>query len=227
MIGLEERGASWLVARRSTTSLLSGENADEDENGNEAYYSPEWRGSRSRIQSQMGSAKGSRSKLGSRRGSMGVREAADGEGTGKGESVGPDFVDVDEEYVAEEGEEEGELVDEGEMKRIVKGKIGGWVDWAVGWMDFRGDDGEEEEGDEEDQGDEFGKGQGGEGDGKEALDVMELQKRLRRKKRRDEEVEDGDGSGDPAIVTPPPEGEGLGVWSDAKWLLGVATKVVL
>ncbi len=225
MIGLEERGASWLVARRSSTSLLSGENGDEDENGNEAYYSPEWRGSRSRIQSQMGSAKGSRSKLGSRRESMGVREAADGEGTGKGEGVGPDFVDVDEEDGGEEGE--GEVVDEGEMRRIVKGKIGGWVDWAVGWMDFRGDDGEEEEVDEEEQEDEFGKGQGGEGDGKEALDVMELQKRLRRKKRRDEEVEDEDGGGEPGIVTPPPQGEDVGVWSDAKWLLGVATKVVL
>ncbi|KAK0514767.1 hypothetical protein JMJ35_003384 [Cladonia borealis] len=112
------------------------------------------------------------------------------------------------------------------MRRIVKGKIGGWVDWAVGWMDFRGEDGEEEEGDEEEQGEEFGEGQGGEGDGKEALDVMELQKRLRRKKRRDE-VEDADGSsGEPGIVTPPPQGEDVGVWSDAKWLLGVATKVV-
>ena len=226
MIGLEERGASWLVARRSSTSLLSGENEDEDENGNETYYSPEWRGSRSRIQSQMGSAKGSRSKLGSRRGSMGVREAADGEGTGKGEAVGPDFVDVDEENVGEEGEEEEgrEVVDEGEMRRIVKGKIGGWVDWAIGWMDFRGEDGEDEE---EDQGDEFVKGQGGEGDGKEALDVMELQKRLRKKKRTDEEVEEGDGGGEPGIVTPPPEGGDVGVWSDAKWLLGVATKVAL
>ena len=225
MIGLEERGASWLVARRSSTSLLSGENGDEDGDGDEAYYSTEWRGSGSRIQSQMGSARGSREKFGSRRGSMGVREVADGEGLGKGEGVGPDFVDVDEGEGEEEGE--GEVVDEGEMRRIVKGRIGGWVDWAVGWMDFRGEDGEGEEegGDEEEQGDEFGEGQG---DGKEALDVMELQKRLRRKKRRDEEVEDGDGSsGEPGIVTPPPQGEDVGVWSDAKWLLGVATKVVL
>lgn len=202
------------------------ENEDEDDNdGNEAYYSPEWRGSGSRIQSQMGSAKGSREKFGSRRGSMCVREGADGEGMGKGEGVGPDFVDVDEEDGGEE--EGGEVVDEGEMRRIVKGKIGGWVDWAVGWMDFRGEDGEEEEGDEEEQGGEFGEGQGGEGDGKEALDVMELQKRLRRKKRWDEEVEDGDGSGEGGIVTPPPQGEDVGVWSDARWLLGVATKVVL
>ena len=57
---------------------------------------------------------------------------------------------------------------------------------------------------------------------------MELQKRLRRKKRRDdEEVEYGSGSGEMGIMTPPPQGEDVGVWSDAKWLLGVATRVVL
>ena len=129
------------------------------------------------------------------------------------EVVGPDFVDVDEED--EEGE--GEEVDEGEMKKVVMGRVGGWVDWAVGWMDFRGEGEEEGEDDNVEE--------GGEGESKEGPDPVELQKRLRRKKKRDEELEVGDGDG--GVVRPPPEDGQAGTWSDAKWLLGVATKVAL
>lgn len=132
------------------------------------------------------------------------------------EEVGPDFVN------AEEGEEEGEEVDEGEMKRVVMGRVGGWIDWAVGWMEFRGEG--EEEGDADEAAGAAGEEvDGGEGIVRGELDPVELQRRLRRKKRMDDEAETG-GEGTNTMGSAP---EQAGVWSDAKWLLGVATKVAL
>ena len=120
---------------------------------------------------------------------------------------GPDFLyDEDEGELEDEAGMEGEgYVNESEMRRLVLGRVGGWVDWAVGWaVDFRGEDVdgqgvEERDGDEgaEDQeggnaAEEAGKGrkgggvrwEGGEGDGEEGvvgrggLDVRELDRRL-------------------------------------------------
>lgn len=174
------------------------------------------------------SARGSSAKLKaqSQRGSIAAASGGGGGGgwdgggeDGEGEDVGPDFVDVEE----EEEEEGGEEVDEGEMKRVVMGRVGGWVDWAVGWMDFRGEgeDGEEEE--EEEEGDpEVVEEVRGEGVVKGELDPVELQKRLRRKKRKDEEVEIG--GMDNTVGSAP---ERAGVWSDARWLLRVAAKAAL
>lgn len=181
---------------------------DEEEGYDGAYHSPEWGrsgrsshvGSRSRL--QMGNPRSRRSSAG--------RESWGREGVGAdegGEMMGPDFVDV------EEGDEEGrgeEDVDEGEMRKVVMGRVGGWVDWAVGWMDMRGEDVEDDGGSE-----------GGVGGTKGEVDPVELQKRLRKKKR-DEELEGGTSG-----VGKPPEGDQAGVWSDAKWLLGVARKVAL
>ncbi len=199
---LEEKGQSWLAARHSSTSLTGGD--EEEEDGDDAVHHLvdgerggryNHAGARNRL--QQGDARSRRSSAG--RGAVGADE---GEGEGEGEMMGPDFVDVDEEGG------EGEDVDEGEMRKVVMGRVGGWVDWAVGWMDMRGEDfGDDDDGDEE--------GVCGE------LDPMELQKRLGRKKR-DEDMEGGTGG-----VDMPPEGEQAGVWSDARWLLGVARKVAL
>lgn len=132
----------------------------------------------------------------------------------EGEDVGPDFVDVDE---IEEEDEDGEEVDEGEMRKVVMGRVGGWVDWAVGWLDLKGDaddDGEDNVDNPEGNYKEFtAKGE---------LDPVELQKRLQRKKR-DVEVEMGEGGNLPA----PPMGKRAGAWSDAKWLFRVATMAAL
>ena len=55
----------------------------------------------------------------------------------------------------EEEDEEEHYVDESEMRHLVLGRVGGWVDWAVGWaVDFHGDDGAGRE--EDDNGDEGG-----------------------------------------------------------------------
>jgi len=147
----------------------------------------------------MPSARGSKSRSGA--GGVGKRGERAGE---KGEDVGPDFVDV------EEDEDEGEVVDEGEMRRVVMGRVGGWVDWAVGWMDFRGEgEGEEEE--------------GGGGDSKEGgLDVREVGRRLQ--KRAENE---GDGGKEWGERAEPPPDVPTGAWDDAKWLLGMASRVAI
>jgi len=181
--------------------------------GDDEYdpYSPEWQ--RSRAQSQWGSGvklQHARSRRGSA-GKDGVREEAEHD------VVGPDFVNMEE----EEDEVEGEEVDESEMKEVVMGRVGGWVDWAVGWMDFRGD--VEEDGEEtEDAVDGDGK-DGEEAQSRGRLDPVELQKRLCKKKKGDQELTTGTDNKD-LIVTAP---EQAGVWNDAKWLLAVATNAAL
>lgn len=141
------------------------------------------------------------------------------------EEIVPDFVNAEEE---EEEEEEGEEdVDEGEMKRVVLGRVGGWIDWAVGWMDFRGEEDEDEE-EEDDRGASENGGAAMDGiDGgdivKGELDPIELQKRLRRKKKWDAEAEVG-GEGKMDVSSAP---EQAGWWTDARWLVGVASKVAL
>lgn len=195
--------------------------------GDEEYfaYEPGWNTSRgqstrgsstklrglSRAQSRAQSRVQSRAQ--SRRGSIG----GDGVSVEEEEEIGPDFVDVE-----EGGEEQGEETDEGEMKRVVMGRVGGWVDWAVGWMDFRGE-GEEEEDADEVEGEGAAKGEYGEAESKGELDPVELDKRLRNKRKKDDEAETG-GEGTNAVSSAPEQG---GVWSDARWLLGVASKVAL
>lgn len=159
------------------------------------------------------------SRVQSRRGSIGggrgeeyeVREEEEQE------EIRPDFVNAE-----EENENQGEEVDEGEMKRVVMGRVGGWVDWAVGWMDFRGE-GEEEEEEEESDAEGAVKGDDGGAVAKGGLDPVELQKRLRKKKTKDDEAESG-GEGVHGVGSAP---ETAGLWSDAQWLVGVATKAVL
>jgi len=238
MRGLEERGQGWMVKRSSSTSLVRDEVRDR---GEDVYTQ---RGDvdtarddvdvgmrsagRSAAESRYASRRGSR--VQSRAGS-GVDLRRDGlraltrinrvdeEGGVRG-MEGPDFVDpaVFEEDEGGSGEEEE--VDEGEMRRVVMGRARGWVDWAVGWMDFRGEE-------------EVWEGGEGEGGG------------LREGETDDEEVRDGEGRrrrgrggeargfkggeevGQRAVAGPAPQGEGKGVVADAKWLLGVASKIIV
>lgn len=245
---MEEKGQSWLVNRWSSTSLIGGR----EEEGEGDYHNPlrprqgEGRGGRVRSDGRMGSHYRIRNSKGSF-GRADSRQGHDDRGDeDRAEIPGPDFVNPD--------QEEAELLDsnydeagidldinEVEMRKIILGRVGGWVDWAVGWMDVRGEEFDEgvDEGDEVEDGRERGLGddavEGGEGGGGDGargeLDAVELERRLKGKiGGRDERGEIGvegggvDGAGG---VDKPVEGEQAGVWDDAKWLLGVARKVVL
>ena len=150
---------------------------------------------------------------------LGVRTPGEG-ASGEVEREGLDGIAVD--FVEEGSEEEG---DEGEMRKVVWGRVGGWVDWAVGWMDFRVDEEGIEDGDAE--------GLGGPEESTENVDAKMEEKGKavdgrRRRRKRDERdrinVRRTDDVG--AVVVEPPK-EGEGVWKDAAWLLSVATKVIV
>ncbi|MCJ1418439.1 hypothetical protein MMC32_004786 [Xylographa parallela] len=197
----EAKGQAWLATRSSSTSLGDYDGAPYLEPGDVAYraddeFSPV--STRySRPGSRLASAEGSRrpSGVGEMMGLGGEEERGEYFGGGV------DFVD--------EGDEEVGDDEEGEMRRVVWGRVGGWVDWAVGWMDWRVDGEEEEE--ERDK----------------RVGQEEVEKVDGRRRRRDE--------GDRIVMlrreipekleVPPPEGDGG--WKDAAWLLGVAKKVLI
>ena len=130
----------------------------------------------------------------------------------------------EEEHKGDEGGEEEDF-NEAEMKKVVLGRVGGWVDWAVGWMgDSEGRREEEEDDDDESE---------------DALPLEEVgEVVLGRKGRKTGDV--GEMEGDTMIgdIFPPPPtapgsvmSEGGGgtpagrMWDDAKWLLSVARQV--
>ena len=127
---------------------------------------------------------------------------------------GPDFVDEDE-VEDQEGEEE---VDEGEMERLVWGRVGGWVDWAVGWMDFRRDELDEEEGEGADA---DGEGQDGNRNG-----TRRKQKGRKNEGKGSKEVEGRREVATKKVAEEIPPIHGEGGWDDARWLINVATKLV-
>ncbi|KAL8918085.1 MAG: hypothetical protein Q9172_005573 [Xanthocarpia lactea] len=220
---MEEKGQSWLASRTSATSL-SHAHIDTYHNTDASSLSPDSEArihgraslSRStpqsrhasRVQSRVGSTVGSRSDLRMTRTEafgMSARYEDTLQPKAQGlEDIEPDFVDLD-----ERDREDGEgvdIVDEGEMRRLILGRVGGWVDWMVGWMDFRGvgDDGETGEG-------EMGRGE---------MDVEGSSKGEGRDKQR--LLDGGDESElDKGVGIPAPESGG-GVWEDTKWFLKVA-----
>ncbi|MCJ1244362.1 hypothetical protein MMC30_001560 [Trapelia coarctata] len=216
----ESKGQAWLATRSSSTSLENYTYPLESSYKADDEFSPV-----SVRYSRSGSRPGSRftSARGSRRGSrvgvmtpMGVRTPGEEDEVEREEGDyfgGVDFVD-----------ESGVEGEEGEMRRVVWGRVGGWVDWAVGWMDWRVDEeGEieiEREGEDDKEGKKDGEGENGGQKGGEG-------ERKRRRRRR--------GEGDRIVVNrvdevarlevPPPEGDGG--WKDAQWLLGVAKKILV
>ncbi|MCJ1386481.1 hypothetical protein MMC17_009607 [Xylographa soralifera] len=201
----EAKGQAWLATRTSSTSLGDYDTFVYPEPGDAAYRADDEFSPVSTRYSRPGSRHASA--RGSRRAS-GVGEMMVLGGRLEGEEErqgyfgeGVDFVDEGDEEVGED--------EEGEMRRVVWGRVGGWVDWAVGWMDWRVD-GEEEEREE--------------GVGQE--DAEKVDGRRRRRPR---------GEGDrismlrrenpEKLEVPPPEGDGG--WRDAAWLLGVAKKVLI
>lgn len=135
--------------------------------------------------------------------------------------IEPDFVTPEREILGSELLPE---VDEGEMKRIVMGRVGGWVDWAVGWIDFKtfGESETISPGDIEEGGEVKNYGERDEGKSESNHD----------KRPASDQLKGGEGNlhdttdvfrGD--IPNSVPSGEGG--WSDAKWLLEVAGSIIL
>ncbi|KAL8711580.1 MAG: hypothetical protein Q9220_003990 [cf. Caloplaca sp. 1 TL-2023] len=225
---LEEKGQSWIVSRKSATSLqhhqnvpsetYHGSNRGEekgatDEGGNK-YYQSNNTTPTSRHSSRMGSKVGSR--VGSRAASrLDLRmtglatpsietKPAPQPPTMMQDLAGmePDFVDLP--NVDDDDSGELAVVDEGELKKLVLGRVEGWVEWLVGgWMDLRegggggGVGGQEQEEKNRSTGEEKGREEGRKG-----LDV-EGEKGLAR-------------------IPPAPPWEAGGIWADAKWLARIA-----
>ena len=199
--------------------------------------SPEWPNTpsfaRSRVQSRHASRVPSRlgSRMQSRAGSgahlrddalraltKGGHDATQDKVGDGGEIVGPDFIDpavFEDEEVIEEEEE----IDEGEMKRIIMGRARGWVDWAVSWMDLRN---------EEDDGEREGSGDDTEEEGQSnAIHAGNTDGRKQREQKSPSYDEVTGHSEEAVMCGPPPRDEGAGVLADARWLLNVASKLIV
>lgn len=115
----------------------------------------------------------------------------------------------------EDGLEEEDVIDEGEMRKVVLGRVGGFIDWAVGWMEGRETDGADYE--EEDETQEAESGAHG-------AAAAQHRRRMRRRNREMQGVVDH--SADKSPPPPPPSSAAnAGMLDDAKWLLGVAKQV--
>ena len=129
------------------------------------------------------------------------------------EGVGVDFVNEEDREEAgiledEEDEDEADEATEGEMRKMVRGRVGGWVDWAVGWADFRTGDLEDDE-DEQDR--------------VAASASATGKKTKKRHELRYEETKDLEDLDKPTRPAPAEEG----ILGDAKWLLGVAKSIIV
>ncbi|KAL8698156.1 MAG: hypothetical protein Q9201_006728 [Fulgogasparrea decipioides] len=215
---MEEKGQGWLASRASATSLVSpsltchnaffsaaeagGADAEDESYAKSAPQSRYGSRVQSRVQSRVGSRAGSRADLRMAKGSQiqmfssHEEKAPIVQGI---EDIGPDFVNLEDEPDVEREE----VVDEMEMRKLVWGRLGGWVDWMVGWMDLR--DEREEDGREQDV-----RGTVDDLRDRTADEGSSMQKREDK-----DEIEGGNRIG----VTAPSTG---GVWEDARWLLKIA-----
>ena len=237
---MEEKGQSWLATRSSSTSLTAGLGELEGDDEASAYYTPSDPRTRntSCIQTPVASRSRLQSRATSRRGSV-FSSAQPGESEGA-RKIKPDFVDlaaedeVDMDVADLSEDEDEEEVDEGEMRRVIMARLGGWVDWAVGWMDFRDLGDATAESDDVRDGAEDGGG-GDEGDATEESrevatkgdepggNVCNRADGEERRQKRKAAVA-GEVGGEKGVIVQAPEGD-VGVLRDARWLLEVASKV--
>ena len=177
----------------------------------------------SRIGSRAGSRRGSRVGLA---GEYGFRTSMEEERGKRSSFEGVDF--VDEEFEEDgDGEEELGVEEEDELRRLVWGRVGGWLDWAVGWMDWRQDWEEDRDEDgtvtrENIRDDERRRQDDGaerEAEAKEGKSIKTIRTReVRYTRTTDLKALEGE--------LPPAPTEGGGVVGDARWLLGVASRLV-
>ena len=246
MTTAESKGQSWLATKSASTSLVGTPYVEKDEfvfrsnsrthDGHDLLDSPPTSktGTRrnsistsvaTREKSRGGSRPDSRaaSRIGSRinltalhsRQYLGDAEHR----TDDFSNMGVDFADQGIGDEQDDSDSELDEYEEGELKKLVWGRVGGWVDWAVGWMDWR--DGLQGVDDEED------------------LQNIEQEKTLsqrsvkQRKRRRatlrstSEQSEAGSASSNVDPISIPAAPEETGVVGDARWLLGMAGKLII
>jgi len=225
----ESKGQSWLVSRASSTSLVAQE-LDEDDD----FFSPmgeDGFGDASARASRAGSARTSRraSRAGSRADltyltPMSGNLAAGGDffgGFAGGASTvltGPDFVDAEDgkEEEVDSGDEEERMEEEAEVARLTSDRgfgLGSMVDRLIGWTLF---DVREDRSAAEDEDAPAGKEEG--------------QRKARAEDARITGKPQGpktETSGEPTDEDGEKGGEAAGGWSDAAWLLSVASKIIL
>lgn len=231
---MEEKGQTWLATRESSTSLTNiGATEDMADDELSPYvalhaqpHSPVVPRSRyaSRMPSRLGSRAGSGAEL---RDDVSKALTSSNVDAGRRKeendiSPGPDFVDpavFEDEDALDEEEEEEEEVNESEMKRVIMGRAKGWVDWAVGWMDLRGEEELWDDGSDDDDDDR---------DAAFKLDERSFARKQKGGARR------GDGTGggddipvDDRVVAPPPGDGDAGALADARWLLGLARRLIV
>ena len=205
---LEEKGQAWLVTRNSSTSLTEpfhsqGFGLSNDENSSARPFA-----SRSRLNSRIAS------RASSRRGSVGFERGAI--------LIEPDFVTPDREILGSELLPE---VDEEEMKRIVMGRVGGWVDWAVGWIEFKSfgeNESDIEPGEIEEGGEVENYARRDERKSESNHDKRPASDQLKGEEEKTQDITDVLRDD---ITNPLSSGEGG--WSDARWLLEVAGSIIL
>ncbi|EGR46005.1 uncharacterized protein TRIREDRAFT_23015 [Trichoderma reesei QM6a] len=225
----EFKGQSWLVSRQSSTSLTGipsiEDVAFEDELAREREMTSlltSRRGSLadddmsvsilggSKIHSRSHSNHGSRSQLMT----PAERVTDDGSYFPNQELAGPDFVDLDErlEELERDTLEDAEADVKRLMRRGTAGK-GSWMTSFMGWSLFSVDEQGEETDDDDDEGDDESEYDESLADSRTEADRSAWLKR---------HVE---GPLDPEDFVPPPTAD-EGSWSDAAWLLSVASKVI-
>ena len=189
----------------------------------------------SRWGSRKGSKKGSRVNLLT---PLGIRTPGEEDPPGSNDrgaggyfnSTGVDFVDEDV-LASELGEEEDLDAEESELRRLVWGRVGGWVDWAVGWMDWR--DGLEGVMEENEDVEDAVEAEGAEDGTKEPLGEEPDRKdgnQERKKKRRREVIRAETAALDAGkdwTVLASKGGEEASILGDVGWLLGAARRALI
>jgi len=227
----ESKGQSWLVSRASSTSLVAQELEEDDD-----FFSPlegDGFGDASARASRAGSVRTSRmaSRAGSRADLTHLTPAVQYTAMGGSEYfgvargaaspavlTGPDFVDAEdgEEEEVDSGDEEKRMEEEAEVARLTSDRgfgLGSIVDRLIGWTLF---DVREDRGAAEDE------------------DALAGEEEGQRKARAEDARITGkpqgpktETSGEPTDEDGEKDGEAAGGWSDAAWLLSVASKVIL
>ena len=211
----ESKGQGWINKRNSSTSLANYEMQPPPEEKERAYgaddeFSGTWskpgsrRGSRRNSISLPGSGWGSRRSSRINMAGAGYRTpGASTPRSGYFEEMGLDMADEDENWISEEEE----TIDESELKRLLRRRVGGFFeDVFGGWFDLRGDEDDQSDNEED--------------EGLEPKGNTSAESRKEKRQRFAGITKDD-------IVEVAPASEKGNLFGDARWFLGLARSVLI